>query len=162
MLFKQLFDHDTWIYLLADPESREAIMNGLNLAHPRRIHEALPANMTCGLPEARAEKVTPGLYKEIDVGSVDLSAVNRVVDVRSPEEFEGELGHLPGAVLAPLSQLSEHVQTWRRETPLLVVCRSGRRSAQACTLLSEMGFPDVTNLTGGMIAWRAQQEVTSC
>lgn len=136
------------------------IMSGLNLAHPKRIHEALPANMTCGVAETESQSSKP--YKEIDVQSVDLSAVSRVIDVRSPQEFEGEQGHLPGAVLAPLSELSQRVQTWRREAPVLVVCRSGKRSAQGCALLSEMGFSDVTNLSGGMTAWRAQEEEASC
>ena len=138
------------------------IMNGLGLAHPKRIHEALPANMACGLAETEAEVATSKPFKEIDVQSVDLSAVSRVIDVRSPQEFDGELGHLPGAVLAPLSELSQHAPTWRREAPVLVVCGSGRRSAQGCALLHEMGFSDVTNLSGGMSAWRAQREVSSC
>lgn len=137
-----------------------AIMDDLKLAHPKRIHEALPANMVCGLAET--EDPPPKPYKEMDVQSVDLSTVGRVVDVRTPQEFDGDLGHLPGAVLAPLSELPQHAQAWRREAPVLVVCQSGRRSAQGCALLSEMGFLDVTNLSGGMSAWRKQEEVASC
>ena len=136
------------------------IMNGLDLAHPKRIHEALPANMVCGLAETKGSPANP--YKEMDVQSMDLSAVSRVIDVRTPQEFDGELGHLPGAILAPLSELSQHAQTWTRDAPVLVVCRSGKRSAQGCALLAEMGFSDVINLSGGMSAWRAQEEVASC
>ena len=143
-----------------DEKTFVEIMNGLELALPKRIHQALPANMACGV--ADTEDPPDQLFKEIDVESVDLSAVNRVIDVRTQDEFNGELGHLPGAELVPLSELSKYAQNWLLEAPVLVVCRSGRRSAQACALLSELGFSDVTNLSGGMSAWRTQQELASC
>ena len=136
------------------------IMNGLDLAHPKRIHEALPANMACGLAETKGSPANP--YKEMDVQSMDLSAVSRVIDVRTPQEFEGDLGHLPGAVLAPLHELKRHAQDWPRDNPILVVCRAGGRSYQGCQVLAELGFTDVSNLSGGMTAWRAHQEVSSC
>jgi glyoxylase-like metal-dependent hydrolase (beta-lactamase superfamily II)/rhodanese-related sulfurtransferase len=137
------------------------IMDGLDLGHPKRIHEALPANMACGL-ETKSEDSPGTAFKEIDVRSANLSAVGRVIDVRSPVEFEGELGHLPGAVLAPLPSLLERTQSWPRDKPVLVVCGTGQRSAQGCRVLAEMGFLDVTNLSGGMTAWREQREVASC
>lgn len=154
--------HNPRLKSAIDESTFVEIMNGLDLAHPKRIHEALPANMVCGLAETDVEFVSNQLFKEIDVESVDLSAVSRVIDVRTPEEFKGKLGHLPGAVLAPLSELSQHAKSWRREPPVLVVCRSGKRSAQACALLSELGFSDVTNLSGGMVAWHAHEEVSLC
>lgn len=75
----------------------------------------------------------------------------RVVDVRERHEFEGPLGRIPGAACVPLSTLAQ--------APLdpagrwLLVCRSGRRSRSACEMLRARGFADVSNLTGGMIAW---------
>ena len=138
------------------------IMHGLDLPHPKRIHEALPANMACGLREPPARPSDGRGFKEIDVDALDLSTISRVVDVRNPEEFEDELGHLPGAVLAPLPGLREQAFGWRREGPILVVCRSGGRSARGCALLTEMGFSDVINLSGGMSALRKHQEGASC
>jgi rhodanese-related sulfurtransferase len=76
----------------------------------------------------------------------------RVLDVREPEEFEGPLGHLAGSELLPLARVAESVEALRGR-PLLLVCRSGRRSAQACETLVSLGIRDVTNLSGGMIAW---------
>jgi rhodanese-related sulfurtransferase len=76
----------------------------------------------------------------------------RVIDVREPEEFHGDLGHLPGATLLPLRELAT-AASWPRSEPLLVVCRSGRRSAEACAPLGALGFSDVSNLHGGLIAW---------
>lgn len=80
----------------------------------------------------------------------------RVVDVREPHEFEGELGHLPGAELVPLGDLEAQAEGWNRETPLALVCRAGARSGQAAMRLQRMGFTQVVNLSGGMLLWREQ------
>lgn len=76
----------------------------------------------------------------------------RLIDVRQPEEFRGELGRLPGAELVPLASLPEAAQAWPREEPLLLICRSGNRSARAAELLVGMGFARLYNLAGGMLA----------
>lgn len=131
-------------------------MNNLDLAHPKRIHEALPANLGCGLdPERLARLDFP---REVSVEELHLVGDARVVDVRSPEEFIGDLGHLPDALLAPLPELTERATAWPRESSILVVCRRGRRSAEACHLLADMGFTDVSHLAGGMTALRAHEE----
>ena len=79
----------------------------------------------------------------------------RIVDVREPEEFDGPLGHVPGSELIPLSRLPQSAEALRGR-PLLLVCRSGRRSGRACEVLTELGVGDVTNLAGGMIASRGR------
>ncbi|MGB0591103.1 MAG: MBL fold metallo-hydrolase [Myxococcota bacterium] len=138
------------------------IMGGLNLSHPERIHEALPANMECGVSRTGPDEQPKPAFKVADVTALSRFAGGRVIDVRTPGEFVGELGHLPGAVLAPLHELAQRAQSWPREEPVLVVCRTGRRSVQGCTVLTELGFSDVTNLSGGMTAWRSQQAVSAC
>lgn len=80
----------------------------------------------------------------------------RVIDVRQPEEFQGELGHIPNAELVPLSTIPERAREWRKDEPLLFVCRSGGRSSRAAELLAGMGFERVFNLDGGMLAVNAQ------
>lgn len=77
----------------------------------------------------------------------------RIIDVRQPEEFSGSLGHLPGAELVPLGGLVEAAQGWDRQAPLLIVCRSGARGVSAARILLSLGFAEVYNLTGGMLAW---------
>jgi len=150
--------HNRRLKTSIDQSTFAAIMNDLDLAYPKRIHEALPANMACGLLEPSSEVMLDPASREVDVQSVDFSGVTRVVDVRNRQEFEGEPGHLPGAILAPLSELAEQANSWRREDPILVVCHSGKRSAQGCAVLSEMGFLNVTHLSGGMSAWHAHME----
>jgi rhodanese-related sulfurtransferase len=77
-----------------------------------------------------------------------------IVDVREPDEFEGPLGHIEGAINIPLGQLATE---WRkpddRTYPLVVVCRTDKRSAKAADILRESGISNVKVLRGGMEAW---------
>jgi rhodanese-related sulfurtransferase len=81
----------------------------------------------------------------------------RVIDVRERSEFIGELGHIPGAELVPLSTGSTVAASWPRDQELLLVCRSGGRSARAAQQLCAMGFRRVVNLVGGMLAYQAEK-----
>ncbi|MFY0579525.1 rhodanese-like domain-containing protein [Cystobacter fuscus] len=78
----------------------------------------------------------------------------RRIDVREPDEFEGPLGHLSRAELVPLGTLEDACATWSRATPLLLICRSGRRSVTAAEILARRGFGRLYNLKGGMLAVR--------
>lgn len=82
----------------------------------------------------------------------------RVIDVREPDEFAGELGNIPGSELVPLDTLDDTSRGWRRDDPLLIVCRSGNRAARACEQLVGAGFTRVFNLAGGMLAWNQEEE----
>jgi SulP family sulfate permease len=74
-----------------------------------------------------------------------------VVDVREPREFKQ--GHIPQAQLVPLSTLLSGTPDLPRDRPIVVVCRSGRRSARAAALLHGQGYDKLTILQGGMLAW---------
>lgn len=76
----------------------------------------------------------------------------QVIDVREPQEWQA--GHLPGAVHLPLGDLPERLADLPGDTPVVVVCRSGTRSARAAALLRERGVA-VANLEGGLRAWVA-------
>lgn len=75
-----------------------------------------------------------------------------VVDVRARHEFDGPLGRIPGARIVPLDTLEREAARLPGDRPLLMVCRSGRRSEMACGILAAHGRRAL-NLTGGMIAW---------
>jgi rhodanese-related sulfurtransferase len=77
----------------------------------------------------------------------------RIIDVREPSEFTGELGHIPGAELVPLGTVPAVASSWERSADLLIVCRSGGRSSRAAQQLLAMGFRRVMNLAGGMMAY---------
>jgi len=78
---------------------------------------------------------------------------SRLIDVREPSEYTGELGHIEGAELVPLATLTSAAHDWERDKEIVMVCRSGGRSAQAARALVGLGFTRVMNLRGGMIAW---------
>lgn len=77
----------------------------------------------------------------------------RVIDVRESDELTQEPGHIPGVEWIPASHLQAASDAWDPETPIVLVCRSGRRSARTAALLEAAGFRKVAALTGGMIAW---------
>lgn len=98
----------------------------------------------------------PAGFRDVSVADVTLPALGfRIVDVREPSEFTGELGHLPGAALVPLAALTAQAISWNRDEPVLLVCRSGGRSGNAAQALTRMGFSRVMNLVGGMMGWNA-------
>jgi uncharacterized membrane protein YdjX (TVP38/TMEM64 family)/rhodanese-related sulfurtransferase len=80
-----------------------------------------------------------------------------VVDVRQPEEFIAPPGHLPGAINVPLAELPGHVQELAaRNQPLVLVCKTDRRSARAAAELLAAGLKDVAVLHGGTDGWHRQ------
>lgn len=76
-----------------------------------------------------------------------------VLDVREPDEWAA--GHIPGATLIPLGELASRLGDLPPDRPIVVVCRSGNRSAQGRDILLGGGFPAVTSLNGGMTDWAA-------
>lgn len=77
----------------------------------------------------------------------------RVLDVRSPAEFESL--HIPGSYNVPLDTLREHGDELRShlEEDVVLVCRSGARAEQAEQALAAAGMPNVHVLDGGIVAW---------
>ncbi len=79
----------------------------------------------------------------------------RVVDVREPHEYRGELGHIPGAELVPMATVGARAEAWDHDDEIVVVCRSGGRSSTIAATLVAAGFRRVMNLAGGMLAYQA-------
>jgi rhodanese-related sulfurtransferase len=92
----------------------------------------------------------PGVGPEEAFALIGDGAV--LLDVR--EDFEWEAGHAPMARHVPLGELPEQVDDLPPGNHLVVVCRSGGRSARAAAFLLQAGF-EATNLEGGMNAWAA-------
>jgi len=76
-----------------------------------------------------------------------------VLDVRQPEEWNAV--HIPGATLIPLDELSSRLSEVPKDRQVVVVCRSGNRSAQGRDILLGAGLPSVTSMAGGMNDWAA-------
>jgi rhodanese-related sulfurtransferase len=98
----------------------------------------------------------PAGYRDVSVADVALPAAGfKVIDVRAPDEFVGELGHIPGAQLVPGAALLAQAVSWPKDGELLMVCKAGGRSSAAAQALVRAGFTKVVNLQGGMMAWNA-------
>jgi rhodanese-related sulfurtransferase len=110
--------------------------------------------MNVALQTFPGERTQEGYFEVHSTELAELPPDVRFIDVREATEFDGDLGHLPRAELVPLAAVVEGSQNWSPSSPLVVVCRSGRRSALAAALLSRLGFEEVANLVGGMLAVR--------
>ncbi len=75
-----------------------------------------------------------------------------ILDVRQPEEWDRM--HIPGATLIPLGQLEKRLAELPRDKQIVIVCRSGGRSAFARDMLKGAGFDKVASMSGGMLDWQ--------
>lgn len=95
------------------------------------------------------------LINEIEVTELaklkDAGESVRVIDIRQPAELSS--GIIPGAEALPMHTIPLRMSELNREEKLIMVCRSGARSAQACMFLQQQGYDNVFNLRGGMMAW---------
>lgn len=78
-----------------------------------------------------------------------------VIDVRMPDEFTGPLGHIAGSSNMPIGELPERLSEIKalKDIPVILVCWTDKRSANAAALLQGAGFRDVWVLRGGMERW---------
>ena len=95
--------------------------------------------------------------KEVD-SIAALQLINHknalVLDVRENDEYKS--GHVLNAIHIPLGKLKGRIGELLKyqDRPIVVVCRSGNRSATACTILGKQGFAQAHNLAGGVVAWQ--------
>ncbi|HWH28575.1 MAG TPA: rhodanese-like domain-containing protein [Mycobacteriales bacterium] len=90
---------------------------------------------------------------EVDVDEMErvLAAGGVVIDVREPDEFAS--GHVLGTRPVPLGSVPQVAAELPRDRPVLVVCRSGRRSLDAAHYLVQQGI-DAKSVAGGVVAWQ--------
>ncbi len=89
------------------------------------------------------------LKKKIESGEEII-----LVDCREKKEWDQ--GHLPSAQLLPLSEFQERFNELNSNSEIVVQCRSGKRSMNACQILLENDYANVANLEGGILAWEAE------
>ncbi|RBP27077.1 glyoxylase-like metal-dependent hydrolase (beta-lactamase superfamily II) [Marinobacter pelagius] len=137
-------------------------MNAMKLPHPKKIDEALPANLRSGCPEDGK------LPEEPDWADIRLTYAGvpetgeewlehhldevTVLDVRLAEEVKDcPVTEALVDLHIPLDQLRSRVGDVPREKPVVALCRSGRRSAMAVNILRENGFEKVASLSRGLM-----------
>lgn len=98
----------------------------------------------------------PPLLRPEDVAA-DRSI--RIVDIRGRVERAAGLGYIPGSRVFPadllLADASLLAEAYARDTPIALVCQSGRRAEELCSHLAAAGFTRVGVLAGGVLGWRA-------
>ena len=122
------------------------------------IPDAKPACEVSGTRGDTVQTLVNVIPVETVLGEVTGAQAPLVLDVREPDEFVGELGHIAGARLLPLNTLAHRVhelEAWRHR-PVITVCKSGGRSRTAAGVLTAAGFQQVRSMEGGMTAWRAR------
>lgn len=155
--------HNTRIGGNASENDFIGLMKNLNLPHPKKIDIALPANLRCGKPEdgiypeladwAPVEQTYDGVFQVAPEWLAGHLHDVTVVDVRDPEEWQSETPSIPGALRISLGELIARVNDLPPNKPVVTVCRAGKRSAQAVTLLKRNGVAQAANLKDGLLAW---------
>jgi len=145
--------------------SREAyvdLMNNLGLPLPEGIQEALQPNQTeieaaaINFPTLAQLNVVRQLLPAEVAGRVEGTAAPLLLDVREPDEYIGELGHIAGARLIPLRELPARAEAELapfKDADVVVICRAGVRSVTAAAILTGLGFQKVCSMKGGMLDW---------
>jgi len=78
----------------------------------------------------------------------------KLVDVRTPEEYVGELGHIAGAELVTLGpQLTAYLEKQSPKEKIIFICRSGSRSIKAVKQSQSLGLENTVSMRGGMLEW---------
>lgn len=94
-----------------------------------------------------------GTSLEIDIDDFqqEHAAGATLIDVREPAEYQA--GHVPGAILVPLSELRDRLDDLPRDQQFFVICEAGGRSYSAASALSRAGYQAVS-VRGGTSGWR--------
>jgi len=138
-------------------------MDAMQLPHPRLIDHAVPANMKSGeleKGELPAEVTWAPIHHsfsgvpEIDVEWVIAHRADvHVLDVREASELEKPVDRLENTQVIPLAELRDAIDEVPTDKPIVCLCRSGRRSAMAVSILQNAGIAEVANISGGMLRW---------
>lgn len=137
-------------------------MQAMQLPHPKKIDEAVPANLRSGCPEdgqlppqanwADLRITFAGVPEVEPEWLIQNQPTVNVLDVREPGEvIDGECPHGLKAQHIPLGQLRDRVSEVPDDKPVITLCRSGRRSAMAVSILKEQGRDKVASLRGGLL-----------
>ncbi|MEK2646970.1 rhodanese-like domain-containing protein [Bdellovibrio sp. BCCA] len=116
--------------------------------------------MTVKLVNFESKTENPHYEGVYDIAPVELQKMMtnvKMIDVRQPEEYVGELGHVPGSELIVLDTLPDHLSKLPKDQTVVFICRSGGRSAKATAYAMMNGLTHVYNMQGGMLLWNDLQ-----
>lgn len=155
----------------AEDEIYEHIKNFENVAFLSQCHRWIELNYPLSYPvsslmkSSQSDQLRPQIINGIPEVSVEdvlkylrqnpsASQNVQLIDVRRPDEFNGELAHIAEAKLITLGpELTEFLEKGDRQQTIVFVCRSGARSGTATTESIQLGYTSTMNMVGGMLAW---------
>jgi uncharacterized membrane protein YdjX (TVP38/TMEM64 family)/rhodanese-related sulfurtransferase len=148
----------TLAYTWLGNAGREAMAGGDTAIRYGLLGLAVLAAMAFG-PQLLRRFKGEGTVRWIEVGELARRLEGReritILDVRGPDELVGPLGHIANARNVPLPELPRRIKDLEAltETPVILVCRTDKRSASAAAILDAAGFLNVLVLRGGMVRW---------
>jgi glyoxylase-like metal-dependent hydrolase (beta-lactamase superfamily II)/rhodanese-related sulfurtransferase len=135
------------------------LMNSIDFPLPGKIQEVLQPNQSA-LDDGKTAFPTLDALNKVHQVPVDhihsllgSSKQPLLLDVREPNEYTGDLGHIAGSTLIPLKELTKQADGLDKTATTVCICRTGVRSITAAALLNDMGFRDVCSLKDGMLEW---------
>jgi len=141
-------------------------MENMQLPHPKQIDIAVPGNIKGGEPDEEHVPIKPGWAPVITTysGSFEITpqwvAANmdkvNILDVRTEVETNEESTRIAGALLIPINELRDRLDEVPKDKPVMALCRSGKRSALAVSILKKSGMERVANIKGGLLQWQAE------
>lgn len=155
-------------------DTEPIIVNGRTLVPVRFISEELGALVEWDGKERRVNITFPREDKIPDDGKNafygEIEAIElydaikegediKIIDVRLQSEYEA--GHIPTAINIPYQNIKEELpkrEDIKKDDYIVLYCRTGERASMACEILTNMGYSNVKNLTGGISAWKYETE----
>ena len=140
------------------------LMNNLHLSLPDKIQEVLQPNQSAiedesiQFPSLSALNGVRQLSARDVQAQLDSPSPPLLLDVREPDEYSDDLGHIAGSILIPLKEVparAGEIEQYK-DGNIIVICRAGVRSTTAAAILTGLGFVQVSNLKGGMLDWNEQ------
>ena len=141
-------------------------MDNMHLPHPKKLDIAVPANLKAGRPSDDQLPKQPAWAPVVTTYSgvleispqwvaAHLDAVC-LVDVRTTVESAEESARIRGALMIPVNELRDRINEIPTDKPVMTICRSGKRSVLAFTILRSAGRQQVASVKGGLLRWHEE------
>jgi sulfur dioxygenase len=138
-------------------------MENMQLPHPKKLDIAVPANLKGGIPKDAELPKQPDWAPVITTYGGVLEITPQwvaqhihdvcIVDVRTRVESDEESARLKGALMIPINELRDRIAEIPDDKPVMTICRSGKRSVLAFTILRTAGRQRVASVKGGLLRW---------
>ncbi len=141
-------------------------MDNMRLPHPKKLDVAVPANLQAGRPSDDQMPVPPAWAPVVTTYSGNLEVSPQwvaahaddvhILDVRTKHETTEERARIKNAQLIPIDELHARLNEVPKDKPVMTLCRSGKRSVLAFTILRAASWDRVANIQGGLLRWQAE------